>query len=97
MPRVDKEECVGCGVCVNICPVGAVSLVSGKAEIDGTLCIKCGRCIQVCPHGAIYPDKNYGDMNASYPSGPGLGLGRKAGRGFGNRGGHRRGAGRRWM
>jgi len=97
MPRINKEECVGCGACVSVCPHGAISLVSGKAEIDDALCVKCGRCVQVCPHGAIYPDKNSGDIGTRYPSRSGAGLGRKIGRGLGNRRGRGKGVGRRWM
>ncbi len=50
---VDKNTCIGCCTCVNICPVGAISLKNGKAEIDPNICIKCGSCEGVCPVGAI--------------------------------------------
>lgn len=49
---VDKETCVGCGACVAICPVGAISL-EDKACIDADSCIGCGACVNVCPVGAI--------------------------------------------
>ena len=49
---VDKETCVGCGACVAICPVGAISL-EDKAHIDADACIGCGACVNACPVGAI--------------------------------------------
>ena len=49
---VDKETCVGCGACVAICPVGAISL-EDKAHIDADSCIGCGACVNACPVGAI--------------------------------------------
>ncbi|MBP5651221.1 MAG: 4Fe-4S binding protein [Clostridia bacterium] len=50
---VDKSKCISCGTCVNICPVGAISFVEGKAFIDKELCIKCHSCENACPMGAI--------------------------------------------
>ena len=50
---VDKSKCIGCGTCVNICPVGAISFVYGKAFIDKDLCIKCHSCENACPMNAI--------------------------------------------
>ncbi|MBQ8418581.1 MAG: electron transfer flavoprotein subunit alpha [Phascolarctobacterium sp.] len=52
---VDKETCVGCGACVAICPVGAISL-EDKAHIDADCCIGCGACVNECPVGAISPE-----------------------------------------
>lgn len=52
-PTVDPEACVGDGECVGYCPVDAIELVGGKAEIDGDVCIRCGECTVTCPHGAI--------------------------------------------
>ncbi len=51
---VDKNQCLGCGACVNMCPVGAISLgADGKAEINPEICIKCKTCEGVCPVSAI--------------------------------------------
>ena len=51
---IDKEKCIGCGTCVDVCPVNAISLNDeGKAQIDQEKCIKCGTCEAVCPVMAI--------------------------------------------
>ena len=51
---VDKTKCIGCGTCVAICPVEAISFDEyGKARIDRTKCIRCGSCEASCPVEAI--------------------------------------------
>lgn len=51
---VDQNKCIGCGTCVGMCPVEAISFnEDGKAVIDEKKCIKCGTCEAVCPVGAI--------------------------------------------
>lgn len=51
---IDKNKCIGCGACVGICPVGAISFDdNGKADIDTGKCIKCGTCEATCPVEAI--------------------------------------------
>lgn len=49
----DEDECIGCGACVDICPVEAVSLEGEVAEVDEDWCIGCGVCAVVCPTEAI--------------------------------------------
>jgi ferredoxin len=51
--KIDKETCIGCGACVDVCPVNALSMVDGKAECDESACIDCGACIATCPVQAI--------------------------------------------
>ena len=55
---VNKEKCIGCGSCVNMCPVNAISFDSdGKAVIDKEKCIKCLTCENICPVQAIKIEK----------------------------------------
>ena len=51
--KIDKETCIGCGACIDVCPVSALQLVNDKAECDESLCIDCGACIDTCPNQAI--------------------------------------------
>ncbi|HSJ54477.1 MAG TPA: 4Fe-4S binding protein, partial [Anaerolineae bacterium] len=46
------EGCIGCGTCVGVCFVEAVTVVDGRATI-GEGCRGCGRCAEACPQGAI--------------------------------------------
>jgi ferredoxin len=57
IPVVDEEVCNGCGKCVNVCPVEAMTLVSANdpdkprmkvARLNEDLCLGCGVCIRSC-------------------------------------------------
>ena len=52
-PSLKKKECVGCGVCRDICPAKAIKIEKGKAIIDRKLCIRCFCCQEFCPKGAM--------------------------------------------
>lgn len=49
---VDTQKCVGCGKCVNICPMNNIELVDGNA-IPNNQCTMCYRCVNYCPKQAI--------------------------------------------
>lgn len=47
---VDKDSCVSCGACENICPIGAIEVYRGSyAKVDNEHCIGCGKCADICP------------------------------------------------
>ena len=56
MPWVNREMCTGCEICVDECPVGAISTDDGLARIDDSTCIRCGVCHGVCPSDAVRHD-----------------------------------------
>ena len=61
---IDKNKCVGCGMCAKGCPADAISKTDyigvGKKlpalEIDPVKCVKCGACIATCKVKAIYKE-----------------------------------------
>lgn len=55
--EISKKLCIGCGLCVNTCPVDALDLVEGYAVVDVEKCIDCGACVTVCPTKAIALDE----------------------------------------
>jgi len=50
---VDEEQCIGCGLCEEICAYGAHYLEEGKSHTIPALCRGCGACAAECPRRAI--------------------------------------------
>lgn len=46
---VESDSCSGCGECVDICQLKAITLKDEKACIVNSYCIGCGNCVSVCP------------------------------------------------
>jgi uncharacterized Fe-S center protein len=65
-PEVSSLRCIGCGICLEQCAHGAISIVERTSDapapsdsvtqimqIDQVLCVGCARCIHACPQGAL--------------------------------------------
>ncbi len=48
----NPARCRDCYRCVRICPVKAVRVASGQAEVVPELCIECASCVRACPQQA---------------------------------------------
>jgi NAD-dependent dihydropyrimidine dehydrogenase PreA subunit len=61
-PSINEEDCNGCGKCVSLCPVEAMTLISSndpykphkkKAKLNQEICLGCGVCLKGCEKKAI--------------------------------------------
>ncbi|MDA3896191.1 MAG: 4Fe-4S binding protein [Desulfobacteraceae bacterium] len=62
IPEINENDCTGCGKCVAVCPVEAMTLVSAndpknpnkkKAGLNTEICLGCGLCARACPDNHI--------------------------------------------
>lgn len=50
--KYNADICIGCGKCIEVCPVGANTSKNSRAALDRAKCIVCGKCVNACPVGA---------------------------------------------
>ncbi len=58
--KVSKEKCIGCKICIDICPNKAISF-DKLPSFDESKCYKCWACYNKCPTKAIYSN-NYKEI-----------------------------------
>ena len=54
-----REKCIGCGECVDICPIEACELTTEGIVTDNSTCLRCGLCAEVCPARATEMSGHY--------------------------------------
>ncbi|MCA0755887.1 ferredoxin family protein [Paenibacillus sp. N4] len=51
---IDRDKCIGCNICVQVCPMGILALdVEGKAYMKYDECWYCTPCQTDCPVDAV--------------------------------------------
>ncbi|KAA6398761.1 MAG: putative 4Fe-4S binding domain protein, partial [Streblomastix strix] len=68
---VDKDLCIGCGLCASVCPYATIKLEDGHpvavkvADINQSQCCGCGHCVSICPKAAL--DNKFAPLSAQKP------------------------------
>ena len=65
LPITDEDRCVMCGVCVDVCPMGAIDR-ENVSVVDSALCIKCCACVKECPKEAKTLNSPFAPMLSKY-------------------------------
>jgi NAD-dependent dihydropyrimidine dehydrogenase PreA subunit len=63
--KFEQEKCIGCGLCLAVCPHGVFKLANNLAEIiDLDRCMECGACVRNCPVAALQVKAGVGCASA---------------------------------
>jgi NAD-dependent dihydropyrimidine dehydrogenase PreA subunit len=58
---LDRENCIGCALCTEVCPHQVFALIDRKAQIvDRDACMECGACALNCPVRVITVESGVG-------------------------------------
>ena len=57
----DKERCIGCKLCIRVCPANAIEFLEEekKIQIHVDRCCYCSQCTEICPVKCLSMSKEY--------------------------------------
>jgi iron only hydrogenase large subunit-like protein/nitrogen-specific signal transduction histidine kinase len=64
-----KDRCRVCYTCLRECPVKAIKIINGQAEVINDRCIGCGNCVKVCSQGAKVSSRSTDEVKTLLKSG----------------------------
>lgn len=73
MVIIDREKCIGCGLCAGDCLARAITTEDGRAAVSRD-CFHCGHCVAICPAEAVRIEGDTYDMLDVEPVGTGFGI-----------------------
>ncbi|RJX35067.1 MAG: 4Fe-4S dicluster domain-containing protein [Desulfarculus sp.] len=63
--RAQPERCLGCGLCLEVCPHGVLALIDKRVQVvRRDACMECGACMTNCPSGALSVEAGVGCAQA---------------------------------
>ena len=64
--KIDQEKCIGCKICLDVCPQGVIDMNEKAYLKHRDDCIECGACKMNCPAAAITVNEGVGCAAAIY-------------------------------